>query len=76
MTGHTISKACSMCNGPLGSGANKMKKRRGFGLCHSCKVAGPDDEHRCQAETVKKKRCSKWRSKDSDYCQYHEGRLL
>ena len=72
MTNHTISKACSMCNGPLGSGANKRTKNRGFGICHPCKVAGPNEEHKCQGQTVKGTRCRKWRSKDSDFCPYHE----
>jgi len=72
MTNHTISRACSMCNGPLGSGANKRTKTRGFGLCYPCMKKGAPDEYRCQSQSTKGTRCRKWRSRDSDFCSYHE----
>lgn len=78
---HTRSQCCALCGNALGAGASKRLRGNGFGICHNCKTAGPDDEHRCkfirgnQTKIPKVKRgkqCKKWRSKDSDYCPQHE----
>ena len=69
---HTRSQCCTLCGNALGSGAAKRIRRKGFGICFKCKAAGPRDEHRCSALTMKQTRCARFRMSDSDVCMTHK----
>ena len=70
---HTISKACSICGGPLSnSSTNKRKNTKGFGVCYSCKKKTPTEYYRCKGTNSRGKQCGHWRSNDSDFCAIHE----
>jgi len=74
MTIHTLSKACFICGGALGSSASRRSNNE-VRMCFLCKKKGAPDEWRCQALTLSKTRCKHWAlvgGKRTKYCKTHE----